>query len=49
MEALKHFLTMGGYGVYVWSAYVSMIVLLGLPWLTCRLRWKKYLSTLTHE
>lgn len=38
---LIHFLYMGGYAFYVWGAYASMLLLLGLPWYTAWRRWKQ--------
>jgi heme exporter protein CcmD len=42
-NTLLQFLQMGGYGLYVWSAYLSVIICLaGLLIIPYR-RWKQYL------
>ncbi len=40
-ESLHEFLTMGGYGPYVWSAWGLTIVVLGLVWLQARREWRR--------
>jgi len=36
METIKHFLQMGGYAFYVWSAYGSVLMFLLLQWIMVR-------------
>jgi heme exporter protein CcmD len=43
MTTLLHFLHMGGYAFYVWSAYGCTLAILFLQWLRPWLRWRKYL------
>ena len=43
LETLRHFLNMGGYGIYVWSAYGSVILCLLVQWLIPHYLWRKYL------
>lgn len=42
-ELLRHFFHMGGYGLYVFSAYGSVITLLTIQWLIPWRRWQHYL------
>lgn len=42
-NALPHFLAMGGYGLYVWSAYGSVLAFLTVQWFIPWRRWKRYL------
>lgn len=49
MNSLQHFLNMGGYAVYVWSAYGCTAVLLGAQWFVPWRRWRKYLKGLPHH
>lgn len=43
IAALPHFFHMGGYGLYVFSAYGSVIALLTVQWFLPWRRWRKYL------
>ncbi len=37
MDAIRHYLAMGGYAAYVWPAYgIATVVLVGLAWQTLR-------------
>ena len=44
MDKIIHFLTMGGYGFYVWSAYGSVLLLLWIQWFIPWRRLKNYLN-----
>ncbi|OGT56166.1 MAG: heme exporter protein CcmD [Gammaproteobacteria bacterium RIFCSPHIGHO2_12_FULL_43_28] len=44
IDAILHFFHMGGYGVYVFSAYGAMLLLLMSQWLIPISRWKRYLK-----
>lgn len=43
MEAMLQHFSMGGYGFYVWTAYASALIVLGIQWIIPWRRWKKYL------
>jgi heme exporter protein D len=43
IETISQFFAMGGYAFYVWCAYGSVFVLLGLQWFIPWRRWAKYL------
>ncbi len=40
---MQHFLQMGGYGGYVFSAYGCVIAFLGTQWFLSWRRWRQYL------
>lgn len=42
MNALMNFLYMGGYGSYVFTAYGSVLTLLGLQWFISWRRWHQF-------
>lgn len=44
-EQLVNFVSMGGYGFYVWSAYGSVLAFLFTQWFFPWRRWQKYLRT----
>ena len=44
MNSIIHFLQMGGYAFYVWTAYGSVITLLFLQWLIHWRRWQRYVN-----
>lgn len=48
IDGLKHFLAMGGYGFYVFSAYLSVLVFLFVQWFIPWRRFRKY-SHSTHS
>jgi heme exporter protein CcmD len=41
---LYHFFYMGGYGLYVWSAYGCMLIFLTIQWFIPWQTWKKYVK-----
>ena len=41
---MEHFLYMNGHGVYVWSAYGSVLLFLVAQWLTPWHQWRQYLK-----
>jgi len=52
MESLKTFFHMGGYALYVWGAYGSVLVMLLAQWFIPWRRWRLYKrerQKLTHE
>lgn len=50
MNHFQHFFMMGGYGLYVWSAYGTVAFWLLLQWLIPWRRWRRYARRRqTHE
>lgn len=52
-DNILNFLYMGGYGLYVWSAYGLVIILLIIQWFIPWRRWQRYVNQqqnlTTHE
>jgi heme exporter protein CcmD len=46
IETLIHFMSMDGYGFYVWTAYSVAVIFLFIGWLRPWLRWHRYLRKL---
>lgn len=44
MTTLLEFLRMGGYGIYVWTAYGAVFALLTVQWLLPWRRWQRFLA-----
>lgn len=44
LKTLSDFVYMGGHGIYVFSAYGAMLILLFSQWLIPVRRWKRYLK-----
>lgn len=49
MNTLQHFFHMGGYALYVWPAYGSVLLYLAIQWFLPWRRWRQYLRRLRHE
>lgn len=49
LATLQEIIYMNGYGGYVWSAYISVFVLLLAQWFIPWRRWKKYLREQTQS
>lgn len=45
----QHFINMGGYGFYVWSAYGSALIFLAIQWFLPWRRWQRYLKQRAHN
>ena len=43
MTNLQHFIQMGGYGFYVFSAYGCVLAFLSAQWFFSWHRWRRYL------
>lgn len=43
LTTIVKFFAMGGYGIYVWPAYTSVVLLLSAQWLIPWRRWRNYL------
>lgn len=46
MDKFQHFLQMGGYAAYIWTAYGIVLMFLFLQWL---LTWHRRNKLATHE
>jgi heme exporter protein D len=44
MNAFQHFLNMGGYAFYVWTAYGITFALLAAQWLIPWRKWRNYVK-----
>lgn len=49
IAALQHFFHMGGYGLYVFSAYGSVVLLLAIQWFLPWRRWQQYRRSREHR
>ena len=44
IDTVAHFFAMGGYGVYIWSAYGSVFAFLSMQYFFTQRKWLRYLK-----
>lgn len=49
LNNLQQFISMNGYGVYVWSAYISVIATLAWQWFRPWQRFRRYKKSIASD